>query len=61
MFPLVPPITDEATANFCIGSHNPAADPKPPEFDYMLDAHEDDGFIERGLYHAERTMVYIKV
>lgn len=44
---------DEMARNFCIDSYDPLADPKPQAFDYVLDADEDDGFIERGLYHVE--------
>lgn len=64
--PRVPPslgyqVLEKMARNFCIGSYDPLADPKPQAFDHVLDTSEDDEFIERGLYHTERTISYLNV
>lgn len=61
--PRMPPPreVEEEAGNFCIGIYDPVVDPNPQAFDYVLDVDEDDGYIERGLYDAERTIAYFKV
>lgn len=64
--PRVPPtigrqMGEGSSMGFCIGSYDPRTDPNSQGCDQVLDAEEDEEFIQRGIYHAERTLAYFKV
>lgn len=52
---------DDVSGNFRIGSYNLQENTTPQAFDYVVDADNDDGYIERGMYHAQRTVAYFEV